>query len=140
MSAEKSLLVTTVTIVTNVTTVTTVTTIIKKYQMILLYHSKGIFFKKVLQQTDRPKDQPIYNQTSRAVCSEYLDIQIYSYKYSFDFRATNIIGHCKFSNIFYYSNIYRGIYSFGKYFLDVEAKNIFGYSFVKHCSRAAQGS
>ena len=57
------------------------------------------------------------------------------------FRATNTFGHsfvyffeflhCKYLNIFKYSNIYRQTYSFGKYSLDFEATNIFGYSFVK---------
>ena len=37
--------------------VTSVTTTIVKYQMLLLYSSKGNFFHKVLQQTVRPIDQ-----------------------------------------------------------------------------------
>ena len=50
-----------VTTVTYVTSVTTVTTIIVKYQMLLLYSSRGNFFTKVLQPTDRQTDRPTDN-------------------------------------------------------------------------------
>ena len=66
----------TVTTFTTVITVTTVTSIVVKYQMVLLYSSKGNFFTKVLwQTTDRPTGRPTNNYTSRAAqsskkCSE----------------------------------------------------------------------
>ena len=47
--------VTNVTIITSVTTVTTITTNIVKYQMLLLFSSKGNFFTSV---SDRPTDRP----------------------------------------------------------------------------------
>ena len=50
--------VTTFTTVTTVTTVTAVTTIIVKYQMLLLYSSKGNFFTKFTDQQTGPSDQP----------------------------------------------------------------------------------
>ena len=55
----------TITTVAMLTTVDTVTTIITKYQMLLLYYSRGNFFTKLLRPTkwptDRPTNRPTYN-------------------------------------------------------------------------------